>query len=121
MLPPNTYSSDCPTRLLLDRIANKWTVLVLSLLTVQTFRFNELRRQIEGISQKMLSQTLRSLERDGLINRKVIATVPVTVEYSITPLGRTLSVTVDSLRLWAEEHFSDVLASQRRYDSAGQD
>jgi DNA-binding HxlR family transcriptional regulator len=120
MMAPNTYASDCPTRLILDRIANKWSVLVLSLLTVESLRFNELRRRIEGISQKMLSQTLRSLERDGLVNRSVFATVPVTVEYSITPLGRTLSATVDSLRLWAEAHFTDVLGAQRRYDGAAQ-
>ena len=89
--PPNAYDSDCPTRQVLDRVADKWTVLVLLLLARKPTRFNELRRAIQGISQKMLSQTLRTLERDGLVNRKVIATVPVTVEYSITPLGRTLA------------------------------
>jgi len=77
-----------------------------------------LRRQIEGISQKMLSQTLKSLERDGLVNRRAIATVPVTVEYSITPLGETLSATVDNLRIWAETHMEQVLLSQRQYDAA---
>jgi DNA-binding HxlR family transcriptional regulator len=72
---------------------------------------------IEGISQKMLSQTLKSLERDGLVSRKAIPTVPVTVEYSITPLGRTLSVTVDSLRVWAETHIDKVLKAQKHYDA----
>jgi DNA-binding HxlR family transcriptional regulator len=67
-------------------------------------RFNRLRREIEGLSQKMLSQTLKSLERDGMVHRKAIATVPVTVEYSITPLGETLAATVDALRIWAETH-----------------
>ena len=92
--PPNPYASDCPTRRVLDRVADKWTVLILGLLARKPTRFNELRRAIDGISQKMLAQTLRTLERDGLVNRKVIATVPVTVEYSITALGRTLSATV---------------------------
>ena len=75
-------------------------------------RFNQLRRSIEGISQKMLSQVLKSLERDGLIRRRAIATVPVTVEYSITPLGTTLAAAVDPLRDWAESHLKEVLASQ---------
>ena len=99
---PNAYAATCPTRLVLDRVADKWAVLILGSLRDQPVRFNELRRMIEGISQKMLSQTLKSLERDGLVSRKAIPTVPVTVEYSITPLGRTLSATVDSLRVWAE-------------------
>jgi DNA-binding HxlR family transcriptional regulator len=114
--PPNPYASDCPTRLVLDRVADKWTVLILGLLARKPTRFNELRRAVQGISQKMLAQTLRALERDGLVQRKVIATVPVTVEYSITPLGRTLSATVDALRKWAEKHIDEVTASQLRYD-----
>lgn len=114
--PPNPYASDCPTRLVLDRVADKWTVLILGLLARKPTRFNELRRAVQGISQKMLAQTLRALERDGLVQRKVIATVPVTVEYSITALGRTLSTTVDALRKWAEKHISEVTASQLRYD-----
>lgn len=114
--PPNAYDSNCPTRQALDRIADKWTVLILLLLARKPTRFNELRRAIDGISQKMLAQTLRTLERDGLVNRKVIATVPVTVEYSITALGRTLSSTVDALRKWAEKHIADVTAAQLRYD-----
>lgn len=115
----NVYSTDCPTRLVLDRIADKWAVLVLGLLGNGPVRFNRLRRQIEGISQKMLSQTLKSLERDGLVSRKVTPTVPVTVEYSITPLGETLSATVDGLRIWAETHIEKVLVAQRQYDAGG--
>ena len=114
---PNAYSDTCPTRMVLDRIADKWAVLVLGLLGDGPVRFNQLRRQIAGISQKMLSQTLKSLERDGLVSRKAIATVPVTVEYAITPLGATLSATVDSLRVWAETHMGQVLASQQHYDA----
>jgi DNA-binding HxlR family transcriptional regulator len=113
----NPYASDCPTRRVLDRVADKWAVLVLGLLMDEPVRFNQLRRIIEGISQKMLSQTLKSLERDGLVSRKAIATVPVTVEYAITPLGKTLAVPMEALRLWAEAHIDQVTASQRRYDA----
>jgi DNA-binding HxlR family transcriptional regulator len=114
---PNPYESDCPTRMILDRIGDKWAVLVLGLLDGEPQRFNQLRRSIEGLSQKMLSQTLKSLERDGLVHRRAFATVPVTVEYSITPLGRTLGATLEALRLWAETHIGDVLAAQKRYDA----
>jgi len=113
----NPYSSSCPTRKVLDRVADKWTVLVLGLLIEGPIRFNRLRRAVEGISQKMLSQTLRSLERDGLVSRKAFATVPVTVEYAITPLGRTLAQTLDALRVWAETHMEEVTANQQRYDA----
>src|ERR1700757_3727429 len=117
MRTPNAYSADCPTRQILDRIGDKWAVLILLLLRNQTKRFNQLRRAIEGISQKMLSQVLKSLERDGLIRRRVIPTVPVTVEYSRTPLGATLAEAVDPLRDWAEQNLKEVLAAQRRYDT----
>lgn len=113
---PSPYHANCPTRLILDRVGDKWAVLILGLLFAGPKRFNQLRREIEGVSQKVLSQTLKSLQRDGLIDRRAFATVPVTVEYSITPLGRTLAATVDALRIWAENHIDDVLASQRRYD-----
>jgi len=93
-------------------------VLILLLLRDEPMRFNALRRTIEGISQKMLSQVLKSLERDGLIKRRVIATVPVTVEYSMTPLGLTLAAAVDHLRDWAEHNLKEVLAAQRRYDTS---
>ena len=113
----NPYSSNCPTRKVLDRVADKWAVLVLGLLIEGPIRFNRLRRAVEGISQKMLSQTLKSLERDGLVSRKAFATVPVTVEYAITPLGRTLATTLDALRIWAETHMEEVTANQQRYDA----
>jgi len=115
---PNTYDANCPTRVVLDRIADKWTVLALGLLSAGPMRFNALRRRIDGVSQKMLSQTLKSLERDGLVSRKATPTVPVTVEYAITPLGATLAATVDGLRIWAESNIDDVLAAQQRYDAA---
>ncbi len=115
----DVYSTNCPTRLVLDRIADKWAVLVLGLLGNGPVRFNRLRRRIEGISQKMLSPTLKSLECDGLVSRKATPTVPVTVEYSITPLGETLSATVDGLRIWAETHIDKVLMAQQQYDAGG--
>ena len=116
-MKPDVYAADCPTRRILDRIGDKWAVLILLLVRDEPMRFNALRRAIEGISQKMLSQVLKSLERDGLIKRRVIATVPVTVEYSITPLGTTLATAVDALRDWAENNLKDVLSAQRRYDA----
>jgi DNA-binding HxlR family transcriptional regulator len=117
---PDAYDAECPTRLVLERIADKWAVLVLGLLAEGPARFNALRRQIGGVSQKMLSQTLKGLERDGLVHRQVFPTVPVTVEYSVTPLGKTLAATLDSIRVWAETHFAEVRTAQRRYDrSAG--
>lgn len=113
---PDVFAANCPTRRVLDRIGDKWVVLILILLARGTKRFNELRRLIDGVSQKMLSQTLKSLERDGLVLRRVIPTVPVAVEYSITPLGRTLHEAVDPLRVWAEAHLDAVEAAQKRYD-----
>jgi DNA-binding HxlR family transcriptional regulator len=115
---PNPYDSKCPTRIVLDRIADKWTVLVLGVLSQRPLRFNQLRREIDGLTQKMLSQTLKALERDGLVARKVIPSAPVTVEYSITPLGATLSATVDELQRWARDHIGEVVQAQRRYDAA---
>ena len=116
-MKPNAYAAACPTRQILDRIGDKWAVLILILIRDEPMRFNALRRAIEGISQKMLSQVLKSLERDGLIKRRVFATVPVTVEYSITPLGQTLAAAVDPLRDWAEQNLKEVQSAQRRYDA----
>jgi DNA-binding HxlR family transcriptional regulator len=115
---PNSYSAHCATRLVLDRIGDKWAVLVLGLLAEEPTRFNQLRRAIEGVSQKVLSQTLKSLERDGLVRRRAFATVPVTVEYSVTPLGQSLAETVNGLRIWAETHIGEVQKAQNRYDRA---
>src|SRR5512145_3007998 len=96
----NVYNSHCPTRVVLDRIADKWTVLVLGLLDGGPRRFSDLQRRIDGISQKMLTQTLRELERDGLISRTVYPVVPPHVEYALTPLGRTLHSTIQALVTW---------------------
>lgn len=114
----DVYSANCPTRKLLDRVADKWSVLILLLLGQEAMRFNALKRRIDGVSQKMLSQTLRSLERDGLLSRTVVATVPVTVTYAITPLGCGLIGSLQSMIDWAETHMDDVASAQRVYDDA---
>ncbi|MDF2999635.1 MAG: transcriptional regulator, HxlR family [Xanthobacteraceae bacterium] len=115
----DVYEDRCPTRMVLDRLADKWAVLVLDRLEDGPVRFNAIRREIKGISQKVLSQTLKRLERDGLVTRTVYPTVPVTVEYALTPLGRTLTETVSALAHWAEHNMDAVLAAQAIYDAAG--
>ena len=110
----NVYTATCPTRQALDRIADKWTVLIIGSLSRRTHRFGELRRAIDGISQKMLTQTLRSLELDGLVTRRVKPTVPVTVESSLTTTGRTLTEPLKAIRCWAEQHIDEVLAARSR-------
>ncbi|WP_379072751.1 winged helix-turn-helix transcriptional regulator [Mesorhizobium sp. UC22_110] len=112
----DVYAENCPTRLLLDHIADKWTALVLWKISDGPVRFNQLRRDVEGISTKVLSQTLKRLGRDGLIARKVFATVPVTVEYSITPLGNTLAEKLSAITEWAEANIEAVIAAQERFD-----
>lgn len=116
----DVFEEGCPTRMVLDRIADKWAVLVLDRLEDGPVRFNHLRRDIRGISQKVLSQTLKRLERDGLVSRTVFPTVPVTVEYALTDLGRTLTDTVAALAHWAEHNMDRVLAAQAAYDAARQ-
>lgn len=107
---------DCPTRHILDRIGDKWAVLVLLTLKDGPVRFNLLRRRIGAISQKMLSQTLKSLERDGLVSRAAFPTVPVTVEYALTPLADGLIGLLDEIARWAETHVGDIVAARRAYD-----
>jgi DNA-binding HxlR family transcriptional regulator len=116
--PYDVYSEACPTRLVLERLADKWVVLIIGRLALRPMRFNQLRRDIQGVSQKVLSQTLKRLERDGLVQRHAFATVPVTVEYSITPLGLSLATRVAEIARWAEQHIEAVQAAQRSYDAA---
>jgi DNA-binding HxlR family transcriptional regulator len=111
------FSAICPTRLVLNRIADKWTVLVVILLQDGTKRFSHLQREIDGISQKMLTQTLRNLERDGLVSRTVHATVPPKVEYTLTPLGHTLKDMLYAIKTWSEANIEAVLSAQRSYDT----
>jgi len=110
------YASACPTRQILDVIGDKWTALVIGLLEDEPKRFLELQRNIGGISSKMLTQTLRNLERDGLVSRKIYPEVPPRVEYTLTTLGETLCAPLAAFRDWAEAHIDEVIASQIRYD-----
>jgi DNA-binding HxlR family transcriptional regulator len=117
----NVYEAACPTRLVLNRIADKWTVLVVSSLEHGTKRFSTLQREVGGVSQKMLTQTLRGLERDGLVTRTIYPTVPPKVEYTLTPLGRTLVGLVDAIRVWSETHIEAVVESQTKYDNTNKE
>lgn len=115
-MPYNVYSRNCPARLVLDRLADKWALLVIGSLREGTLRFNQLRREVDGVSQKVLSQTLKKLERDGIVARTALPTVPVTVEYALTPLGGTLAETIEHLSSWAESNMEQIQAAQARYD-----
>lgn len=110
------YDKDCPSRKLLDRIGDRWTVLVVGTLESGPKRFSELHHGIDGISQKMLTQTLRGLERDGLAKRTVYAEVPPRVVYELSPTGRSLIEPLTALTAWATTHMTDVKAAQSAYD-----
>ena len=116
----DAYNERCPTRMVLDRIADKWTVLIVGALEEKTKRFGELRREVGGVSQKMLTQTLRGLERDGVVVRTVYASVPPKVEYSLTRLGRTLVHILEEIRKWSELNIEDVLKARDDFDSRSQ-
>jgi DNA-binding HxlR family transcriptional regulator len=111
------YNERCPTRIVLDRIADKWTVLIVGALEAKTKRFGELKQEIGGVSQKMLTQTLRGLERDGIVNRKVYATVPPKVEYSLTEFGKTLVGILHAIGEWSENNIERVLKARMDYDA----
>jgi DNA-binding HxlR family transcriptional regulator len=130
----DAFLASCPSRQLLDRIADKWVALVLAALgsggpdpggdcagEPRAMRYSELARRLAGVSQKMLTQTLRSLERDGLLTRTVTPTVPVTVTYELTDLGSSLQQVMGGIKAWAEAHMADVLVNREEYDTrAGQ-
>lgn len=122
----NTASADgrydmlaqaCPTRQVVNRIGDRWSLLVLYALEDRTLRFAELRRAVEGVSQKMLTQTLRLLERDGLVRREVYAAVPPHVEYSLTPLGQGLSARIAGIREWAYANMPAIEDARRAFDA----
>ncbi|MGQ0845705.1 MAG: winged helix-turn-helix transcriptional regulator [Sporichthyaceae bacterium] len=115
--PADPFAAACPSRQLLDRIGDKWSVLVLRLLADGPRRYTELARAIEGVSQKMLTQTLRGLERDGLLTRTVHPTVPPRVDYELTDLGATLSGPIAILEAWARDHIEQVVAARADYDA----
>ena len=112
----NTYSvlsPGCPSRVVLNRIADKWTALIIQVLAHRALRYNALQREIGDISQKMLTQTLRSLERDGLVRRKVYSAATPKVEYFLTPLGRTLIEPLKGLCRWSEKHLPKLEDNRR--------
>jgi len=113
----DVYASQCPTRQVLDLIGDKWTALIMGLLEDGPRRFSALQHSIGGISQKMLTQTLRNLERDGLVSRTVYPEIPPRVEYTLTPLGETLCAPLAAIRSWAETYIDDVTAAQSQYDA----
>jgi DNA-binding HxlR family transcriptional regulator len=114
--------SECiVVREILDRVGDKWSVLVIALLGEQGQRFSELRRAIDGISQRMLTLTLRQLERDGLVSRTVHATVPPRVDYALTPLGHSVLEPLTALMCWAQEHGTDVAEARRAYEARQED
>lgn len=117
----NAFFAACPSRQLLDRISDKWVVLILCALggvdgPPKAMRYSELARLLAGVSQKMLTQTLRSLERDGLLTRTVTPTVPVTVTYELTDLGLSLHGLTRGIRAWAQDNMDEVLVHRENYD-----
>ncbi len=128
----DAFLANCPSRQLLDRISDKWVALILAALGSdgpspgkdcvgkrRSMRYSQLSRRLAGISQKMLTQTLRSLERDGLITRTVTPTVPVTVTYELTGLGLSLQHVMRGIKGWAEAHMDEVIANREEYDTRG--
>jgi len=117
---PQKFSVDCPSRLLFDQIADKWSMMVLTVLEQAPQRFNEIKRRLEGVTHKALTQCLRRLERNGLISRRVLQTSPIGVEYSITTLGSTLGPPFKALYQWTLENMSEVEISRKEFDNRNQ-
>jgi DNA-binding HxlR family transcriptional regulator len=113
---PDIFRAECGTRTVLDLLADKWTVLVVGALAAGTRRYGELQRQIEGVSPKMLTQTLRHMERDGLVRRTVYPVIPPMVEYDLTALGQTLIAPLTAICGWAAGHLSEVELARQTYD-----
>lgn len=119
MVRKQLHANGCPPELhLIDAISGKWTVLVVYILSEKTMRHSELQRAIPGISQKMLTQTLRELERNGIVNRKAYPVVPPQVEYSLTPLGKSLVGILAEVCLWAKTNFKEVEQARERYNQS---
>ncbi|MEE1620993.1 winged helix-turn-helix transcriptional regulator [Zafaria sp. Z1313] len=113
----NVMIPDCPSRVVLQRIGDKWTPLVLHALADGPLRFTVVRQRVGGVTPKVLTQTLRALERDGLVRREVHAEVPPRVEYELTGLGRTLRGPLEAVREWAEANAGSILDARDAYDS----
>lgn len=113
----DAYVASCPSFKLLDRISDKWVTLVLKSLADGPKRYSEVSHQLVGVSQKMLTQTLRSLERDGMLTRTVTPSVPVRVDYELTPLGESLAGVMGQLKTWAEQYMPEVDRARAEYDA----
>jgi len=116
MLKTRHFSVECPSRLLFDQIADKWSMMVLTVLDDGPMRFNAVKRHLEGVTQKALTQCLRRLERNGLLSRRVIPMSPVAVEYEITELGRSLQAPFKALYSWTLAHFDEVEQARQAFD-----
>jgi DNA-binding HxlR family transcriptional regulator len=112
----DAFDPECPTRVVLDRIGDKWTVLVIGALRDGPLRFTELRARVGGVAAKVLTQTLRAMERDGLLTRTVHAQVPPRVDYELTDLGASLGGPIQTLTDWAETHLTQILGARAAYD-----
>jgi DNA-binding HxlR family transcriptional regulator len=113
----DVYLRGCPSRTVLEVVANKWTHLVVCALRDGPKRFGEIRRRLEGVTQKMLTQTLRTLERDGLVTRTQYPTIPPRVDYELTDLGQDIVVLLDGVIRWSEDHVFEITAARARYDA----
>ncbi len=114
----DVFARHCPSRETLEHVTGRWGILALSALAAGTLRFNALRRRVDGVSEKMLAQTLHALERDGLVHREARPTNPPYVEYSLTPLGRSIATRLTGLIEFVEGQMDEVLAARERYDAA---
>jgi DNA-binding HxlR family transcriptional regulator len=114
---PERFPVNCPTRLLFDQISDKWSMMVLTVLDAGPLRFNAIKRHLEGVSQKALTQCLRKLERNGLVSRTVIPVSPVAVEYEITPLGRALQRPLKALHDWMLGHLGEIDTAREVFDA----
>ncbi|WP_269859033.1 winged helix-turn-helix transcriptional regulator [Streptomyces sp. RPT161] len=115
----DVFAKACPSRSTLEHVTGRWGSLTLGALSESTLRFNELRRRVDGVSEKMLSQTLHALERDGLVHRESAATNPPRVDYRLTPLGRAVAERLLSLINLVEERMPEVLAAREAYEARG--
>ena len=114
---PAGEPTSCRAREVLQRVGDKWSVLVIDLLGQGTLRFSELHRAIDGITSRMLTVTLRGLERDGIVTRTIHPVIPPRVEYALTPMGRTLLDTIGQLVTWADSHLDEIDAARAAYDA----
>ncbi|MGD1854454.1 MAG: winged helix-turn-helix transcriptional regulator [Leptolyngbyaceae cyanobacterium] len=113
---PDVFTLNCPTQQILDVVANKWTVIVMYCLAYGPRRYSEIQRRIEGISQKVLTQTLRRLERHGLVKRRVLSVQPTTVEYSLSELGEGLLDPLFAIANWSRQYFPNIVEARNQYD-----